>query len=100
MTYVRQPLRSMKRIYIERRTEKRCDKYICSVFELTRLSKNQFDKITVDDLNFAKFKKKLVESSDFNFNELQENLIYINTCEMDISVTDELIWKIEVEEMY
>jgi hypothetical protein len=87
-------------IYIERRTEERCDKYICPIFELTRLSKNRFDEITVDDLDFAKFKKKLVESSDFHFNELQENLIYINTSGMDIPVTDELVWKIGVEEMY
>ncbi len=97
--YVRQPLRSMG-IYIERRTKERCDKYICPVFELTRLSKNRFDEITVDDLDFAKFKKKLVESPDFHFNELQENLIYINTSGMDIPVTDEVVWKIGVEEMY
>ena len=78
-------------IYIERRTEERYDKYTCPVFKLTHLLKNQFDKITVDNLDFAKFKKKLVESSDFHFNELQENLIYINISEMNIPVTDELI---------
>jgi len=79
------------RIYIERRTEERCDKYIYSIFELMCLSKNQFDEITVDDLDFIKFKKKLMKSSDFHFNELQKNLIYINIFRMNILITDELI---------
>ena len=90
MTYTQQSLRSM-RIYIERRIEERCDKYINSIFKLTHLSKNQFGKITVDNLDFAKFRKKLMKSLDFHFNKLQKNLIYINISEMNIPVTDELI---------
>ena len=41
------------RIYIERKIKKKCDKYICSIFELIYLSKNQFNKITVDNLDQA-----------------------------------------------
>ena len=79
------------RIYIERKIKKKCDKYICSIFEFTHFLKNQFNKITIDDFDFAKFKKKLIKSSDFHFNELQKNLIYINIFEMNILITDELI---------
>ena len=35
--------------------------------------------------------KKLMKNSDFHFNELQKNLIYINIFRMNISVTNKLI---------
>ena len=79
------------RIYIEKKTKEKCDKYICSIFELMCFSKNQFDEITVDDFDFAKFKKKLMKNSDFYFNEFQKNLIYINISEMNILIINELI---------
>ena len=79
------------RIYIKKRTEKKCDKYICLIFKLMCFSKNQFDKIIVNNFDFAKFKKKLMKNFDFHFNELQKNLIYINISEMNILITDELI---------
>jgi len=45
------------KIYIERRTEEKYNKYIYLIFELTYLSKNQFDEIIINDLDFIKFKK-------------------------------------------
>ena len=79
------------RIYIERRTEERYDKYINLIFELIYFLKNQFNKIIINNLDFIKFQKKLMKSSDFHFNELQKNLIYINISEMNILMIDELI---------
>ncbi len=88
------------RIYIKRRTEEKYNKYIYLIFELMCLSKNWFNKITINDLDFTKFKKKLIKNSDFYFNKLQKNLIYINISEMNILITDELIWKIKIKEIY
>ncbi len=45
------------RIYIKRKIEKIYDKYIYLIFKLIYFSKNWFDEITINNLNFIKFKK-------------------------------------------
>jgi hypothetical protein len=87
-------------IYVERIKGEKKEIYIYSSADIAHQEKFIFKNIEINDLNFAKFKKRITENTNFRFNIIKENLIYINISEMNISVTDEIIWKIRIQEIY
>jgi hypothetical protein len=65
--------------------------YIYFSVDIAYQERSIFKNIEIDNLNFAKFKKRITENTNFRFNIIKENLIYINIFGMEISVTDEII---------
>jgi hypothetical protein len=65
--------------------------YICFSADIAYQEKSIFKNIEINDLDFAKFKKRITKNTNFRFDIIKENLIYINIFGIEISVTDEII---------
>jgi hypothetical protein len=65
--------------------------YICFPTDIAHQKKSIFKNIEIDDLDFAKFKKRITKNINFRFDIIKKNLIYINIFKIEISVTDEII---------
>jgi hypothetical protein len=76
---------------VERIKEEKKEIYIYSLINIAHQEKFIFKNIKIDNLDFAKFKKRITKNISFRFNIIKENLIYINIFEIEISVTDEII---------
>jgi hypothetical protein len=76
---------------VERIEEKKKKIYICSSANIAHQEKSKFKNIKINNLNFAKFKKRITKDINFGFNIIKKNLIYINISKIKISVTDEII---------
>jgi hypothetical protein len=76
---------------VKRIKKKKKEIYICFPADIAHQEKFIFKNIEIDNLNFAKFKKRIIEDINFRFNIIKKNLIYINIFEIEISVTDEII---------
>jgi hypothetical protein len=78
-------------IYVKRIKGEKKEIYIYFPADIAHQEKSIFKNIEINNLNFAKFKKRITENINFRFNIIKKNLIYINISEMKISVTDEII---------
>jgi hypothetical protein len=85
---------------VERIKRKKKEIYIYFSVDIAHQEKSIFKDIEIDNLDFAKFKKRITENTNFRFNIIKKNLIYINISEMEISVIDEIIWKIGIQKIY
>jgi hypothetical protein len=76
---------------VKRIKEEKKEIYIYSLTDIAHQEKSIFKNIEIDNLDFVKFKKRITENTDFRFNIIKKNLIYINISKIKISVTDEII---------
>jgi hypothetical protein len=76
---------------VERIKGEKKEIYIYFLTDIAHQERSIFKNSKINNLNFAKFKKRITENTNFKFNIIKENLIYINIYEIEISVTDEII---------
>jgi hypothetical protein len=76
---------------VERIKRKKKKIYICFPINIAYQEKSIFKNIKINNLDFAKFKKRITENINFKFNIIKENLININISEIKIFVIDEII---------
>jgi hypothetical protein len=79
-------------IYVERTKREKKNIYIyIFLINIAHQEKSIFKNIEIDNLDFAKFKKRITENINFKFDIIKENLMYINISGMEIFVIDEII---------
>jgi hypothetical protein len=76
---------------VERIKKEKKKIYIYFSINIAHQERFIFKNIEIDNLDFAKFKKRITKNTNFRFDIIKKNLIYINISKMEISVTDEII---------
>jgi hypothetical protein len=76
---------------VERIKGEKKEIYIYFSINIAHQKRSIFKNIEIDNLDFAKFKKRITENINFRFNIIKKNLIYINIFKIKISVIDEII---------